>query len=111
MLFRSNDTYPNVIPLLVVGEDYRDLLKDCTEFCAAPSGPLAAAEYIERLQFRTRFMHMVAGPLAAAYLRRKAGQPYSVERIAYCDWLVAFHDWCYRRDDRWDLQMPLPFTS
>jgi hypothetical protein len=78
--------YPEVYPLLSPGEPPMQFLTDCDRIS---SGALDG--------FQTRFFKNVAGPLADAYLSRKAGRPMDLGAIADCDWKQAFQQWLNRR--------------
>lgn len=87
-----NEYYLNsvpIIPLLGEGETLADFLGDCKTFVNGDPAPL-----------KTHFVNIVAGPLSAAYLKRRAGESYGfiLAGIPHCDWKVAFQQWCYRRD-------------
>jgi thymidylate synthase len=79
------------IPLIADDEIYTDFLADCQE--------LTWNFKEEGNVYATRFIRNIADPLKRAYLERKAGKPYTLAGIEWCDWKLAFHDWCKRRDD------------
>jgi len=91
----SEDHYRNGkdlhIPLVADDEIYTDFLEDCQELTwrFKPEGNVYA----------TRFIRDVADPLKRAYLERKAGRPYTLAGIEWCDWKLGFHDWIKRREN------------
>ena len=74
-------------PLLQGSEQYEHLLEDCDYFLEG------------RTSMRTHFMRDVAVPLRDAYLARAGGEKINwISLPEYCDWTVAFAEWCDRRD-------------
>lgn len=76
-------------PLLQGSEQYEHLLEDCDYFLEG------------RTSMRTHFMRDVAVPLRDAYLARAGGEKVNwISLPEYCDWTVAFAEWCDRRDGK-----------
>lgn len=75
------------VPLISPEETVEEFLADCQTLI-----------WEDTRIYRTNFVRNVADPLKYAYLARKAGEPYTMESILWCDWKLGFKEWCERRN-------------
>lgn len=74
-------------PLVAKGEETREFLWDCEDFFAKGAS------------HRTAFFRQLVNPLVSAYHARHVGTPAPVDPTDTRDWMVAFREWCERREN------------
>ena len=74
-----------VIPIMERHERLFDFLEDCERFVNGSVG------------VRNGWLRQVAAPLRDAYLDRRAGRVWSIDKVPDCDWKLAFTQWIERR--------------
>jgi thymidylate synthase len=87
---RMEREYPPIVPLLQGSETLEDFFVDCRTIL----NPHLAQVW------NTHFFHRVVAPLKQAYDNRRLKVrtwKVQLDYVEYCDWKVAFIEWCERR--------------